>query len=196
MPKITKNSEGSDKFMPHTESDSSSNIPNFKFALREDLINHREFLPNKAEPLATGWDVRCAVKDGIKLMPFQKVLIPLGFRSLCPEGWWFELKPRSSTFGKKNLHCLYGTIDESYEGELLLACQFIPEAILKTDSEVSFSSCSKLSISFGDALGQIIPVRRKEMVIEEVSNEEFNKLCAARAATRGAGGFGSTDKSK
>jgi dUTP pyrophosphatase len=156
-------------------------IPKFKFALREDLVNHKEFLPNKAEPLATGWDVRATVD--LKLHPFEKVIIPLGFRAFCPEGWWFELKPRSSTFTKKRLHCLYGTIDETYEGELMLACQFIPDNIGQS-----------LEIKFGDALGQIIPVKRKEMIVEEVSNEEYNNLCKSRNASRGAGGFGSTSK--
>lgn len=169
-----------------------NNIPNFKFALREDLVNNKEFLPTKAEPLATGWDVRAA--KSIRLLPFEKKLIPLGFRSFCPEGWWFELKPRSSTFGKKDLHCLYGTIDESYQGELLLACQYIPEAISKYDGESSFSDAGSLSINFGDALGQIIPVKRKEMIVEEVSNEEYDALCKDRNAIRGAGGFGSTSK--
>lgn len=171
-----------------------SEIPKFKFALREDLIENKEFLPTKGEPLATGWDVRAAnLHKPVKLLPFQKVLIPLGFRTFCPEGWWFELKPRSSTFGKKNLHCLYGTIDESYEGELLFACQYIPQSIYKYGT-VDFSSALPLEISFGDALGQIIPVRRKEMIVEEVSNEEYDNLCKSRNASRGAGGFGSTSK--
>src|SRR6478609_2688409 len=150
-----------------------SEIPNFKFALREDLVNNKEFLPVKGEPLATGWDVRSTVN--LELRPFEKAIIPLGFRTFCPEGWWFELKPRSSTFGKKQLHCLYGTIDESYEGQLLLACQYIPEAIAKYDG--SMEGAKILTINFGDALGQIIPVKRKEMVVEEITNEEYDFLC-------------------
>jgi len=169
-----------------------SEIPNFKFALREDLKNNKEFLPTKAEPHATGWDVRAATS--LSLSPFEKAIIPLGFRTFCPEGWWFELKPRSSTFGKKRLHCLYGTIDETYEGELLLACQYIPEAIICTNNETSFSNSKKLEINFGDALGQIIPVKRKEMIVEEISNEEYDVLCKNRNASRGASGFGSTGK--
>ena len=48
-------------------------------------------------------------------------------------------------------------------------------------------------IDFGEALGQIIPVKRKEMIVESISNEEYNELCKQRNAERGIGGFGSTD---
>lgn len=155
-------------------------IPTYKFALRSDLQDHPMFLPSKAEPLATGWDVRSTVE--IKILPFEYVKIPLGFRTFCPEGWWFELKPRSSSFGKKKLHALYGTIDEAYEGELLFAAQYCPES--ETDSP--------LIIKVGDAVAQIIPVKRQEMFIESISNEEYEKLVKTRAASRGDGGFGST----
>ena len=103
-------------------------IPSFKFALRDGIENDKQFLPVKAESKATGWDVRAAMPDKVPLViyPFEHVKIPLGFRTFCPEGWWFELKPRSSTFAKKNLHSLYGTIDETYEGQLIFACQYIP----------------------------------------------------------------------
>lgn len=164
-------------------------VPVYRFALREDLKNNKEFMPTRGEPKATGWDVRAAQsdKEPIAFHPFMKYLIPLGFRALCPEGWWFELKPRSSTFGKKALHSLYGTIDETYEGELLFACQFIPSDSL-TDH------ANPLIINFGDAIGQIIPVRRQEMIVEEASNEEYDNFCKERNAQRGAGGFGSTTK--
>src|SRR5579871_1231548 len=130
-----------------------SEIPTFYFALREDLKEDKKFLPTKATDKATGWDVRAAFEDrkSIVLRPGQKVLIPLGVRSFCPENWWYELKPRSSSFTKKALSCLIGTIDEDYEGQLMLACQYLPD----------INSLGKdLVIEFGDALGQIIPKKR------------------------------------
>lgn len=167
--------------------------PIFKFAIREDLKDTGTlFLPARATGRATGWDVRAAFYDRkqVILHSGECVKIPLGFRAFCPDGWWFELKPRSSTFGKKNLHCLYGTIDEDYEGELLLAAQLIPNHIGYNDT----NGChEKLSIQFGEALGQIIPVKRQDMVVAQVSNEEYDTLCKQRQAERGAGGFGSSD---
>src|SRR6266404_3537788 len=102
--------------------------PEFLFSLREDLQNEKQFLPTRAEEKASGWDVRAAMPDRKPLIikPFEYVKIPLGFRTFCPEGWWYELKPRSSTFAKKHLHSLYGTIDETFEGEALYCGQFIP----------------------------------------------------------------------
>jgi len=158
----------------------------FKFAIREDLEDVAEkFLPQKAEPGSTGWDVRAAPKNRkpINIKPGEYARIPLGFRALPPEGWWYELRPRSSTFAKKHLNCLYGVIDNSYENEVLLAMQYIPDIhdLGKT-----------LSIEFGDAIGQIIPIKLVDMEVISVSNIDIDVLYKARAGLRGTGGFGST----
>lgn len=165
-------------------------IPIYKFAIREDLEDTGNlFLPTKGEPDATGWDVRAAFKNrsSILISPNQYVKIPLGIRGFCPPGWWYELKPRSSTFGKKNLHALIGTIDESFEGELIFAAQYLPDT-----SVVS----SGLYIEFGEAIGQIIPVEKQDAVFQKISNKELDELYAQRGSQRGAGCFGSTDGSK
>ena len=176
-------------------------IPIYKFALREDLKEEKQFLPTRGEPKATGWDVRAAFEDRktLVLHPFQCAKIPLGFRGFCPDGWWYKLCPRSSTFAKKNLHCLYGVIDEAYEGSLVFACQYIPEPKYTSGNLIncawmSYCDDNSLEINFGDAIGQIIPVRRQEMRVQEVSNEEYDWFCKGRGAERGAGGFGSTGR--
>ncbi len=179
-------------------------IPTYKFALREDLKDERQFLPSKAEPKATSWDVRAAMPNRKPLIisPFEYVKIPLGFRGFCPDGWWYRLNPRSSTFGKKQLHCLYGVIDESYEGELLFAAQYIPECMTchgLNHMEKNLKMCSikgvmtAFQIDFGEAIGQITPVKRQEMIIEEIDNTQYDALCQQRQGVRGDGGFGSTD---
>ena len=157
-------------------------IPNFKFALREDLIDHKEFLPTKAEPAATGYDVRAAflLHDNLVLNPGDYFKIPLGFRSIPNEGWWFQLHPRSSSFTKKNMHNLIGIIDEHYSNELLFAGQYLPQ-----DMKAS------ITVSFGEAIGQIIPIKRVDMQIVEISNKEYDDFCKQRISAR-AGGFGST----
>lgn len=184
--------------------------PIFRFALREDLKNEKLFLPTRGEPLATGWDVRAAFPDRktLTVQPFEYAKIPLGFRAFCPEGWWYEIRPRSSSFAKKNLHALYGVVDETYENELVFACQYIPYVEFQTDidehhpsysSDIDYRASTQvqapnLHISFGDAVGQIIPVRRQHMGVEEITNEEYDMLCKQRNAQRGIGGFGSTGK--
>ena len=162
-------------------------MPIFKFAVREDLFDVENlFLPSRAEPFASGWDVAAAFKDrkSIFLRTGQYIKIPLGIRGFLPAGWWYELKPRSSSFAKKNLHALYGTIDNTFENELVFAAQYIP------DSTVSLGG--ELEIKFGEKIGQIIPVKLQEMKVEKISNEEYNRLCQNRNGVRGVGGFGSS----
>lgn len=155
-----------------------SEIPVFKFALKEGLSDI--YLPTKGSDRASGWDVRST--DKLIIRPGEYVKIPLGFRIFSPPGWWLELRPRSSTFAKKNLHALYGVIDEDYEGMLVFAGQYIPQT--------GFS----LEIQQGEAIGQIIPIRRQEMKVEMVTNEEYERLCKERNTSRGEGGFGSTGR--
>jgi dUTPase len=179
--------------------------PIYKFALRNDVEDDKRFLPTRAEPKASGWDVRACQADRkpIVLEPFQYVKIPLGFRAFCPEGWWFEMRPRSSTFAKKYLHSLYGVIDETWEGECIFACEYQPELKFINDNTtyehqatrlLDKSAYSTLTINYLDAIGQIIPVRRQEMMVEELSNEQYNMACKERGGIRGVGGFGSTSK--
>lgn len=161
-------------------------LPKFSFALRADLTEDRRFLPTKAEPLSTGYDCRAAQIDqkDIILRPGQYIKIPLGFRSFCPQGWWYELVPRSSSFVKKSLHALYGIIDESWEGETTFVAQYIPDIN---------SLMQDLTIKFGDAVAQLIPKKLHDIEMGEISNEEIDVLYAKRKGSRGEGGFGSTD---
>lgn len=161
-------------------------IPIFKFALVDRVKGDKRFLPTKAEPAATGYDVRAAMENhkSLTIRPGQYVKIPLGYRCFIEEGWWYQIKPRSSTFAKKSLHCLYGTVDEHFANEAVLAAQYLPDV----------SSMGKdLVIEYGEAIAQIIPIKRQEMVVEEISNEEIEKLYKNRPTER-KGGFGSTSK--
>ncbi len=155
--------------------------PTFKFALLDGL--HPMFLPTRAHDTDTGWDIRSRLPISLRAGQYAK--IPLGFRIFAPRGWWLELRPRSSSFAKKQLHALYGVIDEAYQDELVFACQYLPDvSSIGTD----------LQIAVGDAIGQVVPVRREEMIVEQISNEEYDALCKQRNAKRGTGGFGSTGK--
>jgi len=161
-------------------------IPIFKFAVlnyTKQINPNISFLPSKTHSNDTGWDIRAAAS--CTLRAGQYVKIPLGFRVFAPAGWWLELRPRSSSFAKKHLHCLYGVIDEGYENENMFACQYIPD--------VSAMGLD-LRIEIGDAIGQIIPVKRQDMIVEDISGEEFARLVDERKGTRGTDGFGSTGK--
>lgn len=171
--------------------------PIYHFNVIDPELDHT-YLPERGDPHATGWDVRAS--RTIKLYPTKLVKIPLGIRCIAPEGYWLELRPRSSTFSKKNLHALYGVIDCSYEGELLFACQWIPEFRSHANyhseflGEIGDYLRNEMTIEKGDRIGQLVPVRRQEMIAREVSSEEFERMCKERGFKRGAGGFGSTGK--
>lgn len=257
-------------------------MPEFKFAIRSPLPN--TFLPTRAEPLATGWDVKAAWNNDDLDKPIDKykymeskysllnvdekeftlfeskssnviykvkeiitkkatkakpttitleiisgfipsgefVKIPLGFKILAPEGWWIELKPRSSTFAKKQCHSLYGTIDNGFYNELVFALQYLPPNNLYYhnhnmrlnssngccgDQETSYYLNEDeihqdyLEVSMGEAIAQIIPVKLQHMDVSEISNEDFdllvkkqqNKVKSQFGNVRD-GGIGSTDK--
>lgn len=162
--------------------------PVFKIAVREELQDVADkFFPTKGEPKATGYDVAAATenREPIVVKPGQWVKIKLGFRAFLPEGWWLDLRPRSSTSIKKNIHALYGVIDETYEGEFMFCGQYLPDHI---------NNETELVINFGDKIGQVIPMKRKSVRLVDVSNEEYDDACKERGGTRGAGGFGSTGK--
>lgn len=156
------------------------NFPIFKFCLNEGV--NENFLPKQGTPLSTGYDVKST--EHLILKPFERKLINLGIRCIIPDGWWLDLRPRSSTFAKKKLHCLQGVIDVDYSGQILLAVQYIPEA---DNTEV-------LEIKIGDPIGQLIPVERKQMITTIISKEDFEAEVSMRNDARGSGGFGSTSK--
>jgi dUTP pyrophosphatase len=160
-------------------------VPVFKFAVMDyTFIDNKSiyFIPTKAHDNDTGWDVKAAANFTLRAGQYAK--IPLGFRVFAPPGYWLKLHPRSSSFAKKQLHALYGVIDEGYESEMVFACQYIPDVSAMGQD---------LKINFGDAIGQLIPVKRQEMKVETISNEEFARLTEQRKGLRGTGGFGSTD---
>jgi dUTPase len=147
----------------------SMNKPLFKVALREDLQNNPEFLPTKAEPKAAGYDVRCAIKEGIEIQPGGYFRIPLGFRIFQPNDFYLDLRPRSSTFVKKQIHALYGTIDETFPEEMIFAGQYLP------GTNKLISSQEKFRIEFGERIGQLIVHRVEPSDFILISNEEIDK---------------------
>ena len=173
--------------------------PTFEFALREDLKEEKQFLPRQATGTDTGYDVKAAMPDRKPLIirPFEYAKIPLGYRCFIPDGWWYQLKPRSSSFTKKSLHALYGTVDQDFGMEAMMCVQYIPEvspSLMRTNEPLNSDfGAENLVIQWGEAIGQIIPVRREEMMVEAISNERIEALFAERNSAR-KGGFGSSDR--
>jgi len=151
----------------------------FKFALRGDVVDDNRFLPTRATPQSAGWDVACAFEDhkSKTVLPGEYVKIPLGFRCIPASGYWFEMRPRSSSFTKKKLHALYGTVDYDYRH----MCFFCAK----------YDGDEPLTLEFGEKIGQIIPVKTVNIEVEQIHNKRFDKFCAKEQNAR-KGGFGST----
>lgn len=108
-------------------------------------------------------------------------LIKTGLSVEIPDGFWLNIRDRSSLSG--NFHILAGVIDSSFRGELRVRmhCHTIKENIVE-DLDV------KIIISKGQKIAQMIICKNynSDFVIQdavELSETE-----------RGAGGFGSTGK--
>ena len=160
-------------------------VPEFKFALREDLKDTNDlFLPKRATTHSVGFDVKACQKDrkDLILRAGRFFRIPLGFRAFCPDGWHYELHPRSSSFMKKYMHTLIGIIDTDFFHEVCLIGQYLPDVS---------SLSSDLVVKFGDPIAQIIPIKTKLINVNSISNDDYDNLCKNRTTNR-TGGVGST----
>lgn len=154
----------------------------------EKLIKSSDFLPTKGNPTDSGYDIRCAEPNGMDLLPGKYFLMKLGIRMYAPQGWWLFLLPRSGTFAVKNVHSLYGVIDEQYEKELCFAGQWIP------DSSIPLAANLNLRVECGERIAQVIPMPNYGFDPSSLSktNEELNKMFSLRNGIRGTGGFNSS----
>lgn len=170
------------------------------------LLSITDWLPKRANETDTGFDVRAA--EDLTLAPFQYFKLPLGVVALIPEGWWLELRPRSSTFMKKKIHNLYGTIDQDFAHQLHFVGQYIPDRvelqgldfgnILGTgqrDLSDFYKKENSLKILCGERIGQLVPIERVDMDVSVTSMEEIEEEMKKRSATRN-GGFGSSGNGK
>jgi len=156
-------------------------IKTFSFVLREDVKNDKRFIPTRSTKKSAGYDVSCAFDDHNDLIvnPGDVVKIPLGFKCILPEGFWLFLLPRSSSFVKKHMHALYGVIDCDYRHQFFFCAKY--------------EGNEPITLKFGEKIGQIIPFKMNDIVIEEISEKEFDDICTTEENER-VGGFGSTDK--
>lgn len=112
--------------------------------------------------------------DGILLMPWTFRPLPTGLRVKVGDNAWGCIRPRSSTFMKRGLLVMEGTIDPGYTGDLFVIV-FNPTGEAKR-------------VMNGERLAQLIPIPKFQNVgityVEKMPETE-----------RGDRGFGSTDHS-
>lgn len=123
---------------------------------------------------AAGMDVRANIKEPITLDSLDRVLIPLGLKLEIPEGYEVQVRPRSGLALKHGIGMAnsIGTIDSDYRGEI--------GAIIVNLSKEPYT------IQPQERIGQI--------VLNKVSQIEWEVVEKLSESERGSGGFGSTGK--
>lgn len=123
---------------------------------------------------AAGMDVRANIKEPITLDSLERVLIPLGLKLEIPEGYEVQVRPRSGLALKHGIGMAnsIGTIDSDYRGEI--------GAIIVNLSKEPYT------IQPQERIGQI--------VLNKVSQIEWEVVENLSETERGSGGFGHTGK--
>ncbi len=131
-------------------------------------------LPEYATALAAGMDLRCNLKEPIKLQPLERALIPTGLYIQLPEGYEAQIRPRSGLAIKHGIGILNapGTIDADYRGEIKVI-------LVNLSNEV-------FTINDGERICQ--------MIISKHERVGWEKVEILDETQRGEGGFGHTGK--
>jgi len=129
-------------------------------------------LPAYATPGSSGLDLRAYLDQPIILQPLQRFLVPTGLYIALPIGYEAQVRPRSGLALKQGITCLNspGTVDADYRGELKVL-------LINLSSETQ-------TIQNGDRIAQ--------MVIQQVTQIEWEAVEVLEETERGEGGFGST----
>jgi len=129
-------------------------------------------LPRYMTPNSAGMDITAAVEHPTVLEPREIILVPTGFAISLPEGFEAQIRPRSGLAVKHGIGIINspGTIDSDYRGEVKIAL-------------INFGG-EKYTINRGDRIAQ--------MVINRISQAQFELVETLDDSARNSGGFGHT----
>jgi len=117
-----------------------------------------------------GYDLKVWLDEPLQLSGGETINIRTGVFAKMPDGYWGAIRPRSSTFAKKKLLVMGGTIDEGYTGEISI---FVWNPMNQ-----------KCLIENGDRLAQLLLMQRSTPPIVVIDSLPITN--------RGSDGFGST----
>lgn len=150
---------------------------NNNLILKMLMLSDTMKIPTQAHSTDACFDIYSDLKDEnktIEIQPFEYALIPTGFATEIPEGYWCPIYARSGLSTKEGLRLCQGTavIDEDYRGEW-----FIP--LYNQSKEVRTVKHNEKICQFH--LQKKYPTEIK--IVDELGETE-----------RGSGGFNSTGK--
>ena len=141
--------------------------------LIKKLSNLSNFqLPAYQSDEAAGVDLSASIEEQVKILPWEKEIIPCGISISMPRGLEAQIRPRSGLAFKHGITILNtpGTIDSDYRGEI--------KVVLINLSKQEFLIHPKDRIA--------------QMVFSNVSQVKFKEVNDLDVTKRGADGFGST----
>lgn len=129
-------------------------------------------LPEPATEHSAGVDLRAALKEPLEIQPGARALVPAGIRVAIPQGYEWQIRPRSGLALKHGITVLNspGTIDSDYRGPV--------GVILVNLGDKTFT------VNRGDRIAQAILSSVEPVVMREASE--------LTETERGEGGFGHT----
>lgn len=129
-------------------------------------------LPEPATAHSAGVDLRAAIAATIVIKPGERMLISAGIKVAVPQGFEWQIRPRSGLALKHGVTVLNspGTIDSDYRGPV--------GVILINHGTEDFS------VARGDRIAQAVLARVEPVVLESVNSLDETE--------RGEGGFGHT----
>lgn len=135
-------------------------------------IHPKAVLPQYMSSGASGCDISACIETPISLEPLDRAAVPTGIQVEIPEGFEFQVRPRSGLAIKKGLTVINtpGTIDSDYRGEVKV-----------------------LLVNLGDKPVIIEPMERiAQIVLARTERFQWEELDQLSSSQRGEGGFGST----
>lgn len=147
-----------------------------------DLVVKFKLGPNAIAPTrgtdgAAGWDLY--VSEDTLVGYHQPTIIQLGISIEIPHGWEAQMRPRSSSAIKRHLHCVFGTIDSDYRGEI---------------KGVAWSTCTFTEPYINYPVEVKKGERLYQLVFARVPTVEWVQVDELTESKRGANGHGSTGK--
>lgn len=133
-------------------------------------LNNSAIVPTRGSIKAAGYDLYAI--ESYVLKPGERKLFKTGLSMEIPSGLYGRIAPRSGLAFKNGIDVLAGVIDEDYRGE-------IGVILINLGSE-------NKAITANDKIAQII--------FENYTEVDFSETSKLDETSRGAGGYGSTDK--
>lgn len=144
-----------------------------------------------------GWDLYPIIPDeeGITIYPHETIIVKTGLKSALDPAFFMKITERSS-MGVRGIGVRAGIIDSGYRGEIGVVItnhnnypiHFDSENQREEDIETYYPYTER--IAYGKAIAQALILPVPEVEIEELTEEELNKIPSERQN----GGYGSTDR--